>query len=180
MLGKNDLGGIKLHNEAVHAINWDCIILDEYHFGAWRDNAKDLYDAEDKENAQPDYYDEELMPLTTNAYLYLSGTPFRALNNGEFLEDQIFNWTYSDEQRAKEQWTGKDNPYLELPKMVLMTYQIPREIRNVALAGEFDEFDLNEFFKAEKRGEDFFLIFRRNSNAGVRDFNESTVCRMRL
>ena len=95
------------------------------------------------------------MPLTTNAYLYLSGTPFRALNNGEFLEDQIFNWTYSDEQRAKEQWTGKDNPYLELPKMVLMTYQMPREIRNVALAGEFDEFDLNEFFKAEKRGEDF-------------------------
>ncbi len=155
MLGKNDLGGIKLHNEAVHAINWDCIILDEYHFGAWRDNAKDLYDAEDKEDAQPDYYDEELMPLTTNAYLYLSGTPFRALNNGEFLEDQIFNWTYSDEQRAKEQWTGKDNPYLELPKMVLMTYQMPREIRNVALAGEFDEFDLNEFFKAEKRDGDF-------------------------
>lgn len=153
MLGKNEAGGIKAKNEIVHAINWDCIILDEYHFGAWRDRAKDLYDAEEKENEQIEDYDEDLMPLTTNAYLYLSGTPFRALNNGEFLEDQIFNWTYSDEQREKENWdTAKgENPYLELPKMVMMTYRLPREIREIALQGEFDEFDLNEFFKAEKK-----------------------------
>lgn len=152
LLGKNELGGIKAKNEILHAINWDCIILDEYHFGAWRDRAKELYDAEEKEDEQPDYYDEDLMPLTTNAYLYLSGTPFRALNNGEFLEDQIFNWTYTDEQRAKREWTDENNPYLELPQMVLMTYQMPREIRNVALQGEFDAFDLNEFFKTENRG----------------------------
>lgn len=153
MLGKNEAGGIKAKNEIVHAINWDCIILDEYHFGAWRDRAKDLYDAEEKENEQIEDYDEDLMPLTTNAYLYLSGTPFRALNNGEFLEEQIFNWTYSDEQREKENWdTAKgENPYLELPKMVMMTYRLPREIREIALQGEFDEFDLNEFFKAEKK-----------------------------
>jgi hypothetical protein len=55
------------------------------------------------------------MPLTTNAYLYLSGTPFRAINSGEFIEEQIYNWTYSDEQRAKEEWQGEDNPYLPLP-----------------------------------------------------------------
>ena len=35
-------------------------------------------------------------------YLYLSGTPFRALNSGEFIKEQIYNWTYSDEQSAKE------------------------------------------------------------------------------
>ncbi|MBO4521423.1 MAG: GIY-YIG nuclease family protein [Alphaproteobacteria bacterium] len=159
LLGKNELGGIKTKNEIVHAINWDCIILDEYHFGAWRDRAKDLYDAEEKEeNPQIDDYDEELMPLTTNAYLYLSGTPFRALNNGEFLEDQIFNWTYTDEQRAKREWNEEtENPYLELPQMVMMTYRLPREIREIALQGEFDEFDLNEFFKTEnKDGEPVF------------------------
>ena len=33
------------------------------------------------------------------------------------------------------------------------------------------------FVYAEKRGEDFFLIFRRNSNAGVRDFNEAIITR---
>ena len=35
-------------------------------------------------------------PITTDYYLFLSGTPFRALNSGEFIEDQIYNWTYSD------------------------------------------------------------------------------------
>ena len=88
------------------------------------------------------------MPLTTEAYLYLSGTPFRALNNGEFLEDQIFNWTYTDEQREKAKWEGENNPYIELPKMVLMTYKMPDEIKQIALGGEFDEFSLNEFFSA--------------------------------
>jgi len=158
VLQKTDSGGIKPRNEVIHMINWDCIILDEYHFGAWRDSAKDLYDAEDKKEQMSqnggglDYYDEEQMPLTTEAYLYLSGTPFKALNNGEFLEDQIFNWTYTDEQREKEHWDEKDgaNPYLELPKMVMMTYKMPEEIKQIALNGEFDEFSLNEFFSASE------------------------------
>ena len=156
VLQKTEAGGIKPRNEEIHLINWDCIILDEYHFGAWRDSAKDLYDAEDKKEQSKqngdgiDYYDEEQMPLTTNAYLYLSGTPFRALNNGEFLEDQIFNWTYTDEQREKNSWDKARgaNPYSELPKMVLMTYKMPDEIKQIALGGEFDEFSLNEFFSA--------------------------------
>ena len=156
VLQKTEAGGIKPRNEEIHLINWDCIILDEYHFGAWRDSAKDLYDAEDKkeqakqEGEGIDFYDEEQMPLTTKAYLYLSGTPFRALNNGEFLEDQIFNWTYTDEQREKNSWdeTQGANPYSELPKMVLMTYKMPDEIKQIALGGEFDEFSLNEFFSA--------------------------------
>lgn len=156
VLQKTDAGGIKPRNEEIHLINWDCIILDEYHFGAWRDSAKDLYDAEDKKEQSKqdgeglDYYDEAQMPLTTSAYLYLSGTPFRALNNGEFLEDQIFNWTYTDEQRKKSLWNEQDeiNPYAELPKMVMMTYKMPDEIKQIALNGEFDEFSLNEFFSA--------------------------------
>lgn len=156
VLQKTDAGGIKPRNEEIHLINWDCIILDEYHFGAWRDSAKDLYDAEDKKEQSKqdgeglDYYDEAQMPLTTGAYLYLSGTPFRALKHGEFMEDQIFNWTYIDEQREKENWDDKDgiNPYAELPKMVMMTYKMPDEIKQIALDGEFDEFSLNEFFSA--------------------------------
>jgi hypothetical protein len=85
--------------------------------------------------------------------LYLSGTPFRAISSGEFIEEQIFNWTYSDEQRAKEQWSGEKNPYSSLPRMVLMTYQLPDSIREIALQGEFNEFDLNTFFTADGRGE---------------------------
>jgi hypothetical protein len=89
------------------------------------------------------------MPLTTSHYLYLSGTPFRAIASGEFIEEQIFNWTYSDEQRAKENWKGLNNPYASLPRMVLLTYQLPNSIREIALKGEFNEFDLNNFFSAD-------------------------------
>jgi len=157
-LGKNPAGGIKVKNEWVHAMNWDCVIFDEYHYGAWRENAKELFEAEDKQEATfaegegREYFDEELMPITTDAYLYLSGTPFRAINSGEFIEEQIFNWTYSDEQRAKEQWQEENNPYAALPRMVLMTYQLPDSIREIAMQGEFDEFDLNIFFSAEGTG----------------------------
>ena len=167
-LGRTREGAIKAKNEWVHTINWDCIILDEYHFGAWRENARDLigvdldaaeeiekYNRLEKEGySQEDGtgYLEEIIPITTGHYLYLSGTPFRAIHSGEFIEEQIFNWTYSDEQQAKEAWRGDDNPYAPLPRMVLMTYQLPDSIREIAMEGEFDEFDLNVFFSAEGEG----------------------------
>jgi hypothetical protein len=98
----------------------------------------------------------DFLPITTKAYLYLSGTPFRALATGEFIEEQIFNWTYTDEQRAKEEFaaknTGKWNPYGALPQMRLLTYQMPDELVAIASAGEFDEFDLNAFFEASGTG----------------------------
>jgi hypothetical protein len=166
LLGRNDAGGIKAKNEFIHSEKWDLVVFDEYHFGAWRENAKNLFEKQDEEadvNFDQEEFqrkeaanamDETFLPITTKYYLYLSGTPFRALNSGEFIEEQIFNWTYSDEQRAKETWVGKYNPYKALPRMVLMTYKIPESIREVASQGEFDEFDLNEFFKAEGKGED--------------------------
>ena len=77
---------------------------------------------------------------------------------GEFIEEQIFNWTYTDEQRAKEEFAaenpGKWNPYGALPQMRLLTYQMPDELLAIASAGEFDEFDLNEFFAASGTGKD--------------------------
>lgn len=92
------------------------------------------------------------MPISTKYYLFLSGTPFRAINNGEFIEEQIFNWTYSDEQRAKANWKGADNPYLSLPRMVMLTYRMPDQIQDVARQGEFDEFDLNLFLQPKAKG----------------------------
>lgn len=162
LLGTNSAGGIKAKNEFIHTTNWDLVVFDEYHFGAWRENAKNLFEKFDEENDDFDienYQKEEagnainesFLPITSNHYLYLSGTPFRALNSGEFLEDQIFNWTYSDEQSAKENWSGddKDNPYAALPKMIMMTYKVPDSITNVATNEGYDEFDINEFFRAE-------------------------------
>lgn len=167
-LGKNEAGGIKARNEWVHTTHWDCVIFDEYHYGAWRESAKELFDKDieaekeieeykkiekegiaDEDKAE---YLEKIIPITTNAYLYLSGTPFRAIMSGEFIEEQIFNWTYSDEQKAKENWTGDPNPYASLPRMVMLTYQLPDSIREIAMKGEFNEFDLNVFFSANGVG----------------------------
>ena len=162
LLGTNDAGGIKAKNEFIHATNWDLVVFDEYHYGAWRENAKNLFEKFDEENDDFDlekYQKEEagnainetFLPITAYHYLYLSGTPFRALNSGEFLEDQVFNWTYSDEQAAKENWKGDgENPYAALPKMVMLTYKVPDSITaNVAINEGYDEFDINEFFRAE-------------------------------
>ena len=162
LLGTTENGAIKPKNEFIHTTNWDMVIFDEYHFGAWRENAQKLFEKVDEEESaafDPEKYqateasdaiNETWIDITTKCYLYLSGTPFRALYTGEFLEDQIFNWTYSDEQNAKTSWRGEgDNPYASLPRMVMLTYKVPDSITQVAMGGEYDEFDLNEFFKAE-------------------------------
>lgn len=177
LLGRDKAGNIKAKNEWLHTTNWDLVVFDEYHFGAWRDTAKELFEGEDttvaKKEAELEYAadlddvnedlgvlsvsETEFLPITTRAYLYLSGTPFKALATGEFIEEQIFNWTYTDEQRAKAEFAaakpGERNPYGSLPQMRLLTYQMPDELLAIASAGEFDEFDLNAFFAASGSGD---------------------------
>lgn len=177
LLGRDYAGNIKPKNEWLHRVNWDLVVFDEYHFGAWRETAKELFEGEDdtiaKKESSLEYAagldamneglgvlsekEHEFLPITAKAYLYLSGTPFKALATGEFIEEQIFNWTYTDEQRAKEEFAAKNpdkrNPYGALPQMRLLTYQMPDELLAVASAGEFDEFDLNEFFAATGTGQ---------------------------
>ncbi|MDN6425505.1 MAG: restriction endonuclease, partial [Bifidobacterium crudilactis] len=93
-----------------------------------------------------------------------SGTPFKALATGEFIEEQIFNWTYTDEQRSKARYATEHpdewNPYEALPEMRLFTYQMPDELVAVANQGEFDEFDLNAFFAAEGTGNEAEFTYK--------------------
>jgi hypothetical protein len=187
LLGKNKTTGrIKAKNAWLHETNWDLVIFDEYHFGAWRESAKELFEGEDEIEAKKemaheygavlDVFEEALdelngsendfLPITTRAYLYLSGTPFKALSSGEFIEEQIFNWTYTDEQKAKADFAvnhpGTWNPYAALPEMRLMTYQMPDEIIAVAHQGEFDEFDLNTFFEATGTGKNITFKYKND------------------
>jgi hypothetical protein len=176
LLGRDAAGNIKAKNEWLHKVKWDLVVFDEYHFGAWRDTAKELFEGEEeavaRKEARIEYgagledvnedltelseKETEFLPITTKAYLYLSGTPFKALATGEFIEEQIFNWTYTDEQRAKEAFAARNpgqwNPYGALPQMRLLTYQMPEELVAIASAGEFDEFDLNAFYEASGTG----------------------------
>lgn len=171
LLGTNENGGIKTKNEFIHTTQWDLVVFDEYHFGAWRENAKKLFENPDEEESADfdmekykqseadNAYNETFLPITTSYYLFLSGTPFRAINSGEFIEDQIYNWTYSDEQLAKQKWVGSNNPYIALPRMVMLTYRIPESIRQIAMQGEYDEFDLNVFFSAKGKGAEAKFVY---------------------
>jgi hypothetical protein len=176
LLGRDAAGNIKPRNELLHEVNWDLVVFDEYHFGAWRETAKELFEGEEEKVARMDARlddakglkdriadlqeplekETDFLPITARAYLYLSGTPFKALSTGEFIEEQIFNWTYTDEQRAKEAFAAlhpaERNPYAALPQMRLLTYQMPDELIAIASGGEFDEFDLNAFFEATGTG----------------------------
>ena len=172
-LGKSKSGGIKITNQEIHEIEWDLIVLDEYHFGAWNENTQRLiFDGDESERNQvkelnetlkEDGYDSDLIKewnenaLVCKKYLYLSGTPFKAIASGDFAENQIFNWTYGDEQNAKTYFIEnkiKDNPYLELPEIIFLTYEMPKDIKNVLENKDGFEFSLGEFFKASGKGKD--------------------------
>lgn len=177
--GRDADGQIKARNEVIHLIDWDAIVLDEYHFGAWRDTARELYDPTDKEipeDVPTSDVDDEVATLEevtdelqvrAKHYLYLSGTPFRAITNGEFTEDAIFNWTYVDEQREKTEWDDVQgpNPYITLPHMEMYTYDMGSGAQEYAADGEFNGFSLNEFFSATK-GPEGHYVFSRPDEVG--------------
>lgn len=123
---------------------WDVLIIDEAHEGV--DTLKT---------------DAAFDMIKRNFTLHLSGTPFKAIANDKFADDQIFNWTYAQEQAAKRDWTDPDssNPYLNLPKLNMFTYRMSdmvlSEIRKgIEIDGETESFcfDLNEFFATDGNG----------------------------
>ncbi|MGN7861816.1 GIY-YIG nuclease family protein [Microbacterium sp. 22303] len=174
LMGRDAAGNFKAKHKWLTELSWDLVVFDEYHFGAWRDAAKELFEGEEdakkeealefsaaehtfvEEREEQGLDEDAFVPIKANAYLYLSGTPFKVLNEGRFIEEQIFNWTYTDEQRAKAEFAqqppGLPNPYASLPEMRLLTYQMPDELLAIASQGEFDEFDLNAFFEAKGAG----------------------------
>ncbi|PLS01938.1 Eco57I restriction-modification methylase domain-containing protein [Neobacillus cucumis] len=131
--------------EWVGQLNWDLLIIDEAHEGV--DTAKT---------------DVAFNNIKRNFTLHLSGTPFKALANNKFNQDQIFNWSYVDEQEAKENWdyTTGSNPYENLPTLSLFTYQMSKMIEERVSKGlTLDDnsnvdyaFDLNEFFRVKEDG----------------------------
>lgn len=184
LMGRDKAGNLKAKHLWLTRQAWDLVVFDEYHFGAWRDTSKELFEGEDdksrkraeKEEFGPvlETFAEELeergsdedsfVPIFARSYLYLSGTPFKVLREGRFVEEQIFNWTYTDEQRAKRDFSiehpGDPNPYELLPEMRLLTYQMPDELIAIAHQGEFDEFDLNSFFEAVGEGENAEFVHK--------------------
>ncbi len=124
----------KQKNQWIFNESWDLFIIDESHEATETDNAHKLF-----------------KNLQTNFTLHLSGTPFKALTSRKFNAKQIFNWTYEDEQSAKENWdpTDGENPYYELPRMNMFAYRLSKTLNATVGDGEY-AFDLNELFKTSQ------------------------------
>ena len=130
--------------EWIKNTRWDVLIVDESHEGV--DTMRT---------------DRAFNNISRRFTLYLSGTPFKAIASGEFGDRQIFNWSYADEQEAKECWDDDShNPYQEMPRLNLFTYRMSDIVREKLKRGmDLDEdgtidyaFDLNEFFKTKDDG----------------------------
>ena len=131
---------------AEKGLTWDILIIDEAHEGV------DTYKT-----------DTAFNHINRKYTLHLSGTPFKALANDKFPEQAIYNWTYANEQKKKRDWDDSselENPYENLPRLSLFTYQMSDIIRDKVRQGivladndvEEYAFDLNEFFKTNESG----------------------------
>lgn len=165
--GRSPSGERKAKNERLHEIEWDCIVIDEFHFGASSPIARELYDPQDKMEVELAQHleqvadeDESLSDISTGPLdlglkskfqLHLSGTPFKAIARGDYNEDQIFDWTYIQEQKKKREFAGPDSPYRALPSMEIYSYSLDGEDLSRAIDQGRDEFSLSQFFKAVKR-----------------------------
>ncbi len=85
---------------------WDLLIIDEGHEGIKTSKASAV-----------------LSSLNADFTLYLSGTPFRALADQDFSADQIFNWTYLDEQKTYQDRPRLDFRVCRLPKSISAAQQ---------------------------------------------------------
>ena len=135
-------GGTYNKLEWIRQLRWDLLVIDEAHEGVDTQRTDRAFDN-----------------IQRNFTLHLSGTPFKAIAGGQFAKEQIFNWSYAEEQEAKEAWDSLDrNPYEDMPRLNLFTYRMSDIVRDKVKKGTHldDEeetteyaFDLNEFFKTD-------------------------------
>lgn len=129
--------------KAIMQYDWDFVMVDEAHEGIEADAGARVMNKLKKENTR---------------ILSLSGTPFNLLDKYE--EGEIYTWDYVMEQRAKHEWDdkhfGDPNPYAELPQMKILTFTLPKMIRDEAIEN-------NEVFKFH----DFFRVWTEADKASL-------------
>lgn len=138
--GSQLVGGNFNKNNAVFGLDWDLIVIDEAHEGT----QTELGDAVIKK-----------LKKEKTKVLALSGTPFNLLS--QYSEDNVYTWDYVMEQKMKTEWDllhfGDHNPYADLPKMHIYTYDLGEKLRKY-VSDEYDTkaFNFREFFRVWYKG----------------------------
>ena len=131
------VGGKERHADplkrAIMEYDWDFVMVDEAHEGIDAAAGVRVMNKLKKENTR---------------ILSLSGTPFNLLDKYE--ESEIYTWDYVMEQRAKLSWDehhyGDPNPYADLPRMQILTFTLPKMLRDQAIENN-ETFKFHEFFR---------------------------------
>lgn len=144
--GSEVVGGKYDKNDDIFQTIWDCVIVDEAHEGTKTTLGDETIKAIVKEEQNK------------TKLLALSGTPFNII--GEYEENEIYTWDYIMEQRCKAEWDkkhfGDSNPYEDLPKLCIYTYNLGELLKNKSYISYEDKaFNFTEFFRTrniEKNG----------------------------
>ncbi|NDO18065.1 DEAD/DEAH box helicase [Lachnospiraceae bacterium MD329] len=132
--GSARVGGKFNKNNFIFDTKWDLVIIDEAH-----------------EGTQTELGDAVIANLRKDGtkLLLLSGTPYNIM---EGFDDNIYSWTYVDEQNAKANWDKKHpnekNPYAELPTMNILTFDLSENLSaSYRYVTEDSAFNFREFFR---------------------------------
>ena len=152
--GSKTVGGKFNKNNAVFDIDWDLIVIDEAHEGTQTELGDNVVKALKKEHTK---------------VLALSGTPFNLLD--KFGEDNVYTWDYVMEQKKKSDWDlvryGDHNPYADLPKMHIFTYDLGEKLKNY-VSDEYGTkaFNFREFFSVWYKGPNGNRTLPENATEG--------------
>lgn len=151
-LSLQDLKGAKVFGGSFNKLKWvadlawDLLVIDEAH-----------------EAVDTDKTDRAFENIKRKFTLHLSGTPFKALAEGKFSSEQIYNWTYLDEQKAKQSEfeNGQESgDHTDMPDLRLFNYKISdvttKQIeKGIDINGENipPVFEFNDFLATNSKGE---------------------------
>lgn len=133
--GSRTVGGTFDKNDEIFDLDWDFVIIDEAHEGTQTSLGQSVKDDIIKDRTK---------------LLELSGTPFNIMD--QYEDPDIYTWDYVMEQEAKNNWdknhSGDSNPYEELPKMHIFTYDLGQMLNNQHYVDMMDKaFNFREFFR---------------------------------
>lgn len=172
-LGKEKNSDVKGKIKQLQDIDWDLVILDEYHFGAWNQKTQGTLKVKEEksEDLESEYQDKlkqgkdiiKHFNIRTKQTICLSGTPFKAIARGEFTDNSSYTYSYFDEQRNKypkseeNDFTVINPDYEAFPDMKIFGYNMSRLFGNLT-ASVFSEdklltkkyFSLNKFFETRQ------------------------------
>lgn len=161
-------------NEELFATLFDLCLIDESHEGTKTELAAAVKDT-----------------IKTKYWLHLSGTPFNIIE--DFDSGHVYNWSYIDEQKICSEWEAKKalwtefglesglkiypgdtNPYGNLPKLEIRTYELSGVFRNHPAVNSADtKFNFAKFFEVDRNtltaGKIYTDGFRQFTNVAAVD-----------